>query len=115
MAQGFAGKWEITLSERIGISNGIFAPAPGERAPWPTPASPARGRAVLTGFAAPLPALRQPRQSSPQHGAARQSAAWTCRAGWDRVGPSGVPWGDGRGTGGGTGQKARRGEAERAP
>jgi hypothetical protein len=45
----------------------------------------------------PPPAAAAP----PARPGARRSAVWTGRAGWDRVGPSGVPWGDGGGTGGG--------------
>ena len=68
------------------------------------------GRLGLRGISPPAATLRprhlprpraprRPRQSSPQHGAARQSAAWTCRAGWDRVGSSGVFEGKGLGKG----------------
>jgi hypothetical protein len=45
------------------------------------------------------------RRSGPQPGGARWSAVWTGSAGWDRVGPSAVPWGDGLGKGGWEGWK----------
>jgi hypothetical protein len=41
----------------------------------------------------------QPRRCAPESGGAQWSAAWICSAGWERVGPSGVP---GKGGCGGT-------------
>src|SRR5215831_305508 len=78
-AIGFIG---LQATNTIGY-RALLAPPPRRRPPLPPP-----------------PAAAAP----PERPGARRSAVWTCRAGWDRVGPSGVPWGDGRGTG----QKARR-------
>jgi hypothetical protein len=36
-------------------------------------------------------AARQPRRCAPESGGAQWSAAWTCSAGGERVGPAGVP------------------------
>jgi len=72
----------------IGKTNGILAPAPRERTPPESPASPASGH--------PAPWIL-PRA---QGGAARCCAAWPCRAGGERGGPSGVPRDAGLGKGG---------------
>ena len=55
-----------------------FLPLPRERAPWPP---------VLPGGSA----LGQ--------GAERRCTIWTCRSGWEGVGPSGVLWGNDLGKG----------------
>jgi hypothetical protein len=56
------------------------------------------GRRIGNSAATPRPdssrapsAARLPRRCAPESGGAQWSAAWTCSAGWDRVGPSGVP------------------------
>jgi len=47
------------------------------------------------------PARRgSPGGAAPEPGGARCCAAWTGSSGWDRVRPSGVPWGAGLGKGG---------------
>jgi len=85
----------LFLHGRIRNSNGLVAPPP-----WPhPPAPPASGHALPTARAA-CPARRgSTRRSAPEHGLARPSAAWTGRAGWGRVAPQGVPWGESLGKG----------------
>ena len=56
-----------------------FLPLPRERAPWP-----------------PAP----PGGSALGQGAERRCTVWTCRSGWEGVGPSGVLWGNDLGKGG---------------
>ena len=46
-------------------------------------------------------AVRQPRRRARAQGGERPSASWTGRAGWERVAPQGVPWGDSLGKGDG--------------
>ena len=77
--------------ERIGIPKALFCTGAGERTPWSPPAP-------------PPPATTRPRrlprrQRARAQGEERPSAAWTGRAGWRRVAPQGVPWGDSLGKG----------------
>ena len=60
-------------------------------------------RKFKSPFCAPPAARRRQRPPSlaaRAAAAARRSAVWTGRAGWDRIGPSGEPWGDGLGKSG---------------
>jgi hypothetical protein len=69
---------------------------------WRRPLESAPPRPPPAATACPRHLRRTPSNAAapPERPAARRSAVWTGSSRWDRVGPSGVPWGDGLEKGG---------------
>jgi hypothetical protein len=109
-----ASSWEPALlvapgwpaAERIGNSNGMSAPASRARTSR-GPQRPPPAATLPTSLHAPPARPGNTRRSAPAPGGEPPRAAWTGRAGWGRVAPHGVPWGESLGK---DGCGRRRGE-----